>query len=107
MEWSHDPDGEHGSEGRRKYGHTVIAKKVNENEDFPLDCDTFVSEYGDHPVRIDNDTVVSVADVFEHVEGAEFAEFIEFNQAFGRAMRQGELWSYEGAGEFVGTGNEV
>ena len=107
MEWSHDPDGEQGSEGRRKYGHAVIAKKVNEDEDFPLDCDAFVSEYGDHPVRIDNKTVISVADVFEHVEEAEFADFIEFHQALGRAMRQGDLWSYEGAEEFVGTESEA
>ena len=69
MDWPHDPDGEQGSEGRRKYGHAVIAKKVDEEEDFPLSADEFVAEFGDDPVRIDYETVVSVADIFEHVDG--------------------------------------
>jgi hypothetical protein len=65
MDWPHDPDGEEGSEGGRKYGHAVIAKKVDEDEDFPLDVAAFVDEYGDDPVRIDHETVVSVRDIFE------------------------------------------
>jgi len=58
MDWPHDPDGEQGSEGGRQYGHAVIAKKVDEEGDFPLDRDSFVSEYGDDPIRIDHETVV-------------------------------------------------
>jgi hypothetical protein len=103
MDWPHDPDGEQGSEGKRKYGHAVIAKKVDEEEDFPLDRDEFVAEYGDDPVRIDADMVVSLREVFEGVEEESFADFVEFHQALGRAMRQNGHWFYEGAEEFVGT----
>ena len=101
MDWPHDPDGEKGSEGRRKYGHAVIAKKIDENEDFPLSRDAFVEEYGDDPVRIDSERVVSVREVFEHVAEEEFADFVELHQALGRAMRANDLWFYEGAENFV------
>jgi hypothetical protein len=101
MDWPHDPDGEQGSEGRRKYGHAVIAKKVNEDEDFPLERDAFVAEYGEDPVRIDAETVVSVATVFETVEAESFEDFVAFHRAVGRAMRRAGHWPYEGADEFV------
>ena len=94
MDWPHDPDGEEGSEGRRKYGHAVIAKKIDEEEDFPLSADEFVEEFGDHPVRIDYETVVSVEEVFEHVDGSEFADFPEFHKALGRALREADYWPY-------------
>jgi hypothetical protein len=99
MDWPHDPDGELGSEGRRKYGHAVIAKKVDEGEDFPLSREAFVEEYGDHPVRLDEERVVSVAEIFEHVESEEFEDFVAFHQAVGRAMRAHGFWSYEGPNE--------
>jgi len=67
-DWPHDPDGEKGSEGRRKYGQAILAKKIDEGEDFPLERDAFVEEFGDDPIRIDYETIVSVADVFEHVD---------------------------------------
>ncbi|GAB3322573.1 hypothetical protein EI982_01800 [Haloplanus rallus] len=102
MDWPHDPDGEEGSEGRRKYGHAVIAKKVDEEEDFPLDVASFVAEYGDDPVRIDFETVVSVRDIFENVEADEFDDFTELHRALGTAMRENGHWFYEGAEEFVG-----
>ena len=101
MDWPHDPDGEEGSEGRRKYGHAVIAKKIDEEADFPLSAEEFVAEYGDHPVRIDYETVVSVADIFEHVDEAEFEDFVSFHKAVGTAMRENGYWFYEGAAEFV------
>ncbi|MFD1598972.1 DUF5785 family protein [Halobellus rarus] len=101
MDWPHDPDSEAGSEGRRKYGHAVIAKKVDEEEDFPLSRDEFVEEYGDHPVRLDYERVVSVAEIFEHVEPDEFEDFVAFHQAVGRAMRENDYWFYEGAAQFV------
>ncbi|MBO4246448.1 MULTISPECIES: DUF5785 family protein [unclassified Halomicrobium] len=94
MDWPHDPDGEEGSEGRRKYGHAVIAKKIDEEADFPLSAEEFVAEYGDHPVRIDYETVVSVADIFEHVDGSEFEDFPEFHKALGRALRSADYWPY-------------
>lgn len=94
MDWPHDPDGEEGSEGRRKYGHAVIAKKIDEEEDFPLSGEAFVEEYGDHPVRIDYETVVSIATIFEHVDESEFEDFPQFHKALGRALREADYWPY-------------
>jgi len=93
-DWPHDPDAEEGSEGMRKYGLAVIAKKVAEDEDFPLDVDAFLDEYGDHPVRVNHRRVVSVADVFEHVEGDTFDDKVAFNRAVGDAIRDGGFWDY-------------
>jgi hypothetical protein len=103
MDWPHDPDGEQGSEGRRKYGHAVVAKKVDESEDFPLSKAAFVEEYGDDPVRLTDEEVVSVADIFEHVREEEFEDFVEFHRAVGRAMRRAGHWTYEGAEAFAGS----
>ena len=94
MDWPHDPDGEDGSEGRRKYGQAVIAKKLDEEEDFPLTSAEFVSEYGDHPVRIDYETVVSIEEVFETVDQSEFEGFPDFHRAVGRALRAADYWPY-------------
>jgi hypothetical protein len=94
MDWPHDPDGEEGSEGRRKYGHAVLAKKIDEEEDFPLTAAEYVDAYGDHPVRIDYERVVSVEDIFEHVEENEFSDFPEFHRALGRALREADYWPY-------------
>ncbi|MDS0222678.1 DUF5785 family protein [Haloarcula sp. S1AR25-5A] len=94
MDWPHDPDGEEGSEGRRKYGHAVLAKKVNEDEDFPLTAKEYVDQYGDHPIRIDYETVVSVADIFEYVDQEEFSDFPDFHKALGRALREADWWPY-------------
>jgi hypothetical protein len=102
MDWPHDPDGEEGSEGRRKYGHAVIAKKIDEEEDFPFDVQAFVEEHGDDPVRIDHETVVSVRDVFEGVDDAAFEDFVSLHRALGEAMREQGYWFYEGADAFVG-----
>lgn len=98
MDWPHDPDGDLGSEGRRKYGHAILAKKVDADEDFPLSAAEFAAEYGDDPVRIDFRRVVSVADVFEHVaDDAEFDSFRDFHAAVGAALRDGGYWPYEPA----------
>lgn len=95
MDWPHDPDGEKGSEGRRKYGHAVLAKKVDDEEDFPLSAGEFVEEFGDHPVRIDYERVVSVADIFEYVDDdAVFDDFPEFHGAVGEALREAGYWPY-------------
>ena len=93
MDWPHDPASDEGSEGRRKYGQAVLAKKIDE-EDFPLTQSAFVEEFGDHPVRIDYETVVSVAEVFEGVDREEFADFPEFHTAVGRALREADYWPY-------------
>jgi len=68
MDWPHAPDGEEGSEEGRKYGHAVLVKKVDEDEDFPLTVEEFTAEYGDGPVRIDHEQVVSVSDITDHVD---------------------------------------
>jgi hypothetical protein len=95
MDWPHDPDGEEGSEGRRKYGHAVLAKKVDEDEDFPFTAGEYVEQYGDHPVRIDYETVVSVADIFAGIdEGTEFETFPEFHKRVGEQMRADDYWPY-------------
>lgn len=94
MDWPHDPDGEEGSEGMRKFGHAVLVKKVDEDESFPLSREEFVEEHGDEPVRIDHETVVSVADVFDHVDRAEFADIQDFHRAVGAALRASGYWQY-------------
>ncbi|PSP99762.1 hypothetical protein BRC89_03310 [Halobacteriales archaeon QS_4_70_19] len=91
-DWPHDPDGEEGSEGMRKYGQAILAKKLDEEADFPLRRDEFVEEYGDHPVRLNHERVVSVAAIMEHVEESEFDEIVGFHKAVGRAMRENGLW---------------
>jgi phosphopantetheine adenylyltransferase len=91
-DWPHDPDGEKGSEGMRKYGQAILAKKLDEEADFPLRRDEFVEEYGDHPVRLNHERVVSVAAIMEHVEESEFDEVVEFHKVVGRAMRENGLW---------------
>jgi len=95
MDWPHDPDGEKGSEGRRKYGHAVLAKKIDEGEDFPLTAEEYVENYGDHPVRIDYETVVSVEEIFEYVDQDEYEDFPDFHKAMGRALRDAGYWPYE------------
>lgn len=100
-DWPHDPDGEEGSEGMRKYGHAVIAKKIDEDEDFPLNRDEFVAEYGEDPIRIDYETVVPMKDIFDHVDQEEFVDFPDLHKALGRAMRANGYWFYEGADKFV------
>ncbi|WP_129116376.1 DUF5785 family protein [Halegenticoccus tardaugens] len=101
MDWPYDPDGEEGSEGMRKYGHAVIAKKVNEDEDFPLSRDEFVAAHGDDPIRLDYERVVSLREIFEGVDQETFEDFVDFHRAVGRAMRENGYWFYEGADAFV------
>jgi len=95
MDWPHDPDGEEGSEGMRKYGQAILAKKLDEDEDFPLDAADFVEEHGDEPVRLNHERVVSVADVFEDVDETTFEDIVEFHKAVGEAMRAGDMWELE------------
>ncbi|MFB6111428.1 MAG: DUF5785 family protein [Halobacteriaceae archaeon] len=93
-EWPHDPDGEAGSEGMRKYGLAVVAKKVDEDEDFPLEVADFLMAHGEDPVRINHEKVVSVADVFEYVDADEIEDKVTFNRIVGRALREGGFWEY-------------
>ncbi|RNJ26352.1 DUF5785 family protein [Halosegnis longus] len=99
MDWPHDPDGEEGSEGMRKFGHAVIVKKIDEDESFPLQKSEFVEEYGDDPVRMDHETVVSLADVFEYVEEDTFDDLLHFHKCIGQGLRDSPHWKYN---PFVG-----
>jgi hypothetical protein len=94
-QWPHDPDSDQGSEGMRKYGQAVLAKKIDEEEDFPLSREAYVEEYGDHPVRIDHETVVSVEEIFDHVDREEFEDFPQFHRSVGRAMREEGYWFFD------------
>ncbi|MES3517332.1 MAG: DUF5785 family protein [Natronomonas sp.] len=95
MDWPHDPDGEDGSEGKRKYGQAILAKKLDEEEDFPLTKADFVDRHGDDPVRLNHETVVSVAEIFEHVETEEFEDIVAFHRAVGTGMRNAGLWEID------------
>ena len=95
MDWPHDPDGEEGSEGKRKYGQAVLAKKIDEEEEFPLTKSEFVEEHGSDPIRLNHERVVSVADILDHVEETEFEDFVEFHGAVGQAMRDNDMWELE------------
>lgn len=99
MDWPHDPDGEDGSEGGRKYGLAILAKKLDEEEDFPLSRDEFVEAHADEPVRVNYQRVVSVEDIFEHVGPDEFETIVDFHRAVGSAMRAGGFWDYHPVGE--------
>lgn len=91
-EWPHDPDGEAGSEGMRKFGLAVVAKKVDEEDDFPLAVSAFVEEYGAEPVRINHERVVSLEEIFAYVEEDTFADKVAFNRGVGTALREGDFW---------------
>jgi hypothetical protein len=99
MDWPHDPDGEEGSEGGRKYGMAILAKKLDDEEDFPLDKREFVEEHEDEPIRINYQRVVSVGDIFEYVEGEEFETIVDFHKAVGAGMRKGGFWDYHPKGQ--------
>ena len=99
MDWPHDPDGDEGSEGRRKYDMAIIAKKVDEDDDFPLEAAAFVEEYGDDPIRINYERVVPLREIFEYVEPTTFDTIVEFHQAVGDAMRAGDFWTYHPTGD--------
>lgn len=93
-EWPHDPDSDEGSEGMRKYGLAILAKKLDDEEDFPLSREEFVSEHGDEPIRLNHRRVVSVAELFEHVDAEEFEDITTFHRAVGSAMREGGFWEF-------------
>jgi predicted HAD superfamily phosphohydrolase len=95
MDWPHDPDGDEGSEGKRKYGQAILAKKLDEAEDFPLSREEFLAEHGAEPVRLNHDEVVSVAEIFEHVEETEFEDIVAFHRAVGQSMRAAGMWEID------------
>ena len=98
MDWPFDPDGEQGSEGMRKFDMRIIADKVDEEEDFPMNRDEFVAEHGDDPIRINYERVVPMREIFEYVEPEEFETMLDMHKAVGAAMRAGEFWEYHPKG---------
>jgi hypothetical protein len=98
MDWPHDPDGEEGSEGMRKYGMAILAKKLDEEWDFPLSFEEFAAEYGDDPIRINYRTVVPAREILEAVEAEEVEDIVGFHRAVGKAMREGGFWDYHPVG---------
>lgn len=94
-DWPHDPDGDEGSEGMRKYGQAILAKKLDEDGDFPLSKADFVEEHGDEPVRLNYERVVSVADILDEVDEAEFETITDFHRAVGKAMRSAGMWEFK------------
>jgi hypothetical protein len=93
-DWPHDPDDEDGSEGMRKYGTAILAKKLDDEADFPLAKADFLADHGEEPVRLNHRRVVSVEEIFEHVEPDEFEDIEAFHKAVGAAMRAGGFWEY-------------
>jgi hypothetical protein len=67
---------------------------VDENDDFPLEKSAFLEEFGEWPVRINHEKVLSVADIFEHVEEESFETKVDFHRAVGDAMRRANIWDY-------------
>lgn len=98
MDWPHDPDDEDGSEGMRKYGMAIIAKKVDEEGDFPLSAEEFVAEHGDEPIRINYQRVVSLREIFEGVDAEEFETIVDMHKEVGKAIREGGYWDYHPVG---------
>ena len=92
--WVHDPDGEKGSEGGRNYDMAVLSKMTDEHDDFPLEASEFVEEFGDWPVRVNHQKVLSVEEIFEHVEEEHFETKVDFHKAVGDGLRSAGVWQY-------------
>jgi hypothetical protein len=97
-EWPHDPDGDEGSEGGRKYGMAIFAKKL-ESYEFPVSIADISNDVGADPIRLNHERVVAAQEILElvEIEAADTRE--EFFQAIGEAMRSGGFWEYTIAGE--------
>ena len=96
MDWPHDPDGEEGSEGGRKYGLAVLAKKLDD-DDFPMTQADCIERFGDHPVRLDHEQVVAVEELLESMDAGPFDSREELLASAGRSMRAGGYWTFESA----------
>lgn len=94
MDWPHDPDGEEGSEGGRKYGLAVIAKKLDD-ESFPLNREESLEQFGDHPIRLDHETVIAASELLDELEPGPYDTREEYLAAVATAMRRGGYWRFE------------
>lgn len=96
MDWPHDPDGDEGSEEGRKYGLAVIAKKLDDDR-FPMTRSDCLEQFGDHPIRLDADTVESAETLLEHMDEGPFETREALLAAAGESMRAGGHWTFETA----------
>lgn len=94
MDWPHDPDGEAGSEGRRKYGLAVFAKKLADM-DFPVTREACLETFGDDPIRLDHERVIPASDVLEGIDTGSYESREELLGALGSRMRERGQWSFE------------
>lgn len=94
MSWPHDPDGMEGSEGGRKYGLALFAKKLDA-EDFPLSVEDCIDRFGEDPIRLDHERVVPAHEILSLLETERFEEKQAFLAAVGAVMRAGGFWTFE------------
>lgn len=94
MDWPHDPDGDEGSEGGRKYGLAIIAKQLDA-DDFPLDKAACLERFGDHPIRLDHETVIEASEALDGIDDGPYESQEELLTAIGSAMREAGLWTFE------------
>ncbi|MFW5965781.1 MAG: DUF5785 family protein [Halodesulfurarchaeum sp.] len=92
-EWPIDPDGENGSQGGRRYDMAILSR-FEPKSAFPMTKAAFLEAHGEKPIRINHETVVSVADLFAALEVDSFESKTEFHRAVGDAMRAGSRWTY-------------
>ncbi|PSQ28884.1 hypothetical protein BRD06_03505 [Halobacteriales archaeon QS_9_67_15] len=62
--------------------------------DWPHDPDSDEGSERGRKFRIDYETVVSVSEVFEHVDQEGFEDFPDFHKAVGQALRDADYWPY-------------
>lgn len=94
MDWPHDPDGEQGSEGRRKYGLAIFAKKLDDLA-FPTTRAASLEAFGGHPIRIDHETVVAATEVLDGLDDGPFEDRRALRAGLGDAMREQGYWAFE------------
>jgi len=92
-DWPFDPDDEAGSNEGRRYDMAILSK-FESKDSFPLSVETFLERHGEKPVRLNYQTVVSVADLFEPIETEQFETKTAFHRAVGEAIRAKNRWTY-------------
>ena len=96
--WPFDPDGEEGSNEGRRYDMAILSK-FEPKDAFPLSVETFLERHGEKPVRMNYQTVLSVADLFEPIEAEHFETKTDFHHAVGDAIRARNRWQYHAQAE--------
>ena len=92
-DWPFDPDGEDGSDGLRRFGMAVLSG-LEPKSAFPMSAETFLDRHGKKPVRVNYQTVVSVADLLDGLDGETFETKTAFHRAVGERIRARGDWEY-------------